>query len=108
MLSTIGKRGPSSFIFTPVFENKDFSTEDLKKFRKELKLSIRDFAKLFDISSASIYRIENNKASGKSVLKRIVEYYKHPQTALEKINQTGFQINESKRQFVEDFFKSKQ
>ena len=107
LLSTIGKRGPSSFIFTPVFEKKDFSIEDLKKFRKELKLSIRDFATIFDVSSASIYRIENNKTSGKNVLKRIAEYYKHPQTALEKIKQTGFQINENKKQFVEDFLKSK-
>ena len=107
LLSTIGRRGPSSFVFTPVFEDKSFTAKDLKKFRKALKLSIRDFSKLFDISSASIYRIENNKASGKSVLKRISDYCKSPKTSLEKIKQTGFQINEGKRKFVENFFKSK-
>ena len=31
LLSTIGRRGPSSFIFTPVFETQEFSREDLKK-----------------------------------------------------------------------------
>ena len=107
LLSTIGKRGPSSFIFTPVFENQKFSGKDLKKFRKNLKLSIRDFARLFDISSASVYRIENNKTSGQHTLKRIADYYKSPQTALEKIKQTGILINDKKREFVEKFFQSK-
>ena len=107
LLSTIGQRGPSSFIFTPVFENQGFSKEDLKKFRKELTLSIRDFAALFDVSFATIYRIENNKTSGKDTLKKIADYYKSPSIALEKIKETGVKINDRKREFVEKFFKSK-
>ncbi len=107
LLSTIGQRGPSSFIFTPVYEDQNFSKKDLKKFRKDLKLSIRDFAALFDVSFASIYRIENNKTSGRDILKRIADYYKSPDTALEKIKQTGVKINDRKRKFAEIFFKSK-
>ena len=107
LLATLGQRGPSSFIFAPGFENQSFSKEDLKKFRKKLNLSIRDFSKLFDISSATIYRIENNKTSGKNILKQIEIYSKYPEIALDKIKHTGVRIKDQKRDFIENFFKSK-
>ena len=106
LLATLGKKGPSSFICVPVIEEKTFSSEQLKQFRKELKLSIREFSDLFDVSSATVYRIENNKTSGKDALKRIEVYYKSPQAALNKIKITGIKINKDKKHFVEHFFKS--
>ena len=107
LLATLGKKGPSSFTCVPVIEEKTFSSEQLKQFRKDLKLSIREFAGLFDVSAATIYRIENNKTSGKDALKRIGVYFKSPQTALDKIQITGAKINKKdKRYFVEHFFKS--
>ena len=106
LLATLGKKGPSSFTCVPVIEEKAFSSEQLKQFRKKLKLSIREFAGLFDVSAATIYRIENNKTSGKDALKRIGVYFKSPQTALDKIQITGVKINKNKKHFVEHFFKS--
>ena len=106
LLTTLGKKGPSSFICVPVIEKETFSDEQLKQFRKDLNLSIREFSDLFDVSSATIYRIENNKTSGKDALKRIEVYFKSPQTTLDKIKITGVKINKDKRQFVENFFKS--
>ncbi len=106
LLAKLGKKGPSSFICVPVTEERTFSSEQLKKFRKKLRLSIREFSDLFDVSSATIYRIENNKTSGKDALKRIEVYFKSPQTAINKINITGVKINEKKKHFVENFFRS--
>ena len=106
LLATLGKKGPSSFICVPVVEKEAFSSEQLKQFRENLKLSIREFSDLFDVSFATVHRIENGKTSGKNALKRIEVYFKSPQTALDKIKTTGVKINERKRQFVEFFFKS--
>lgn len=106
LLATIGKKGPSSFICVPVVEEETFSSGQLKQFRRDLQLSIREFSDLFDVSSATIYRIENNKTSGKDALKRIKVYFRSPQTALNKIKVTGFKINKDKRDFAENFFKS--
>ncbi len=106
LLATLGQKGPSSFICVPVIADQIFSSEQLKQLRKNLKLSIREFANLFDVSSATIYRIENNKTSGKDALKRIEIYFKSPQAALDKIKTTGVKINEQKRHFVENFFRS--
>ena len=107
LLATLGRKGPSSFICVSAIEEETFSSEQLKQFRKDLKLSIREFSDLFDISSATVYRIENKKTSGKDALKRIGVYYKSPQTALDKIKVTGAKIKKKgKRYFVENFFKS--
>ncbi|MDE0118754.1 MAG: HipA N-terminal domain-containing protein [Bdellovibrionales bacterium] len=106
LLTTLGKKGPSSFICVPVIEEEVFSSEQLKQFRKDLKLSIREFSDLFDVSSATVYRIENNKTSGKDALKRIGVYFNSPLTALDKIKVTGVKINKDKRDFAESFFKS--
>ena len=106
LLVKLGKKGPTSFICVPVIEDKTFSSEQLKQFRKELKLSIREFSDLFDMSSATVYRIENGKTSGKDSLKRIDVYFTSPQAALDKIKTTGVKINRNKRHYVENFFKS--
>ena len=105
LLANLGQRGPSSFVFAPVYETVSFVAKDLKNFRKSLKLSMREFAGLFDISTAVIYRIENGKSSGRQILKKMSDYWKFPQLALDKIRQTGYRITDEKRAFVEDFFK---
>ncbi|MCZ0932348.1 MAG: HipA N-terminal domain-containing protein, partial [Oligoflexia bacterium] len=107
LLAKLGQKGPSSFVCAPVEEKQFLSSEDLKLFRKSLKLSIREFSDLFGISSATIYRIENNKTSGKDTLKKLEVYYKSPQAILEQIKITGNKINESKKFFIENLLKSK-
>ena len=92
LLSTIGQKGPSSFIFTP-FYGDTFTKDDLKAFRKRLKLSIRDFAKLFDFSPVTIHRIESGKSSGKDTLKRVELYYLFPQVALYEVSRFGFRLS---------------
>lgn len=106
LLAKLGQKGPSSFFITPVFEESSFSSENLKRFREEeLKLSMEEFSKLFDVSIASVYRIENHKMSGKQILKKISVYRDSPQMALNKIRDTGHKINDQKRQFIEEFFR---
>ena len=107
LLAKLGKKGPSAFVCVPVKKNQDFLSEDLKLFRKKLNLSIREFSDLFGVSSATIYRIENNKTSGRDTLKKLEVYYKYPQAVLAQIKITGNTINESKRFFIERLFKSK-
>jgi HipA-like protein len=70
LLSTIGKRGPSSFVFEPILKD-DFSARDLKQYRLELDLSIRDFAMLFDLSPSHLQRIESDTYEGKKTLEQI-------------------------------------
>ena len=62
LLVAIGRRGPSTFIFEPVFKN-SFSYSDIKKFREESGLSINDFSLAFDINPPTLQRLESGKKS---------------------------------------------
>lgn len=81
LLSTIGKKGPSSFIFYPVFE-RDLSVKDVIDFRKYLDLTTREFAQVFEISQSSLNALERNRVSGKDLLKRLELILKFPEVAL--------------------------
>ncbi|MBC75723.1 MAG: hypothetical protein CME64_06885 [Halobacteriovoraceae bacterium] len=96
LLSTLGARGPSSFVVERdvVF---DFSGDLLKEFRKDLRLSMREFSKLFDISLSSVQKIESGKISGKEVLKRIEIYFKFPEVA-------AFEVKRNKREVHSDCY----
>lgn len=104
LLSTLGQKGPSSFIFTPIYQE-DFHTEDLVKFRKKLQLSYREFSELFDFAPSTINKIEKNKGSGKDAMKRLEIYYLFPEVALYEVRKNGGKISDEKREYVEKILK---
>lgn len=67
LVSTIGKRGPSSFIFEPIFKN-DFSWEIVESFMSMFNLSVNDLATIFGVSPSIISKIKAGKSSGKEVM----------------------------------------
>lgn len=82
LLSTIGKKGPSSFIFSPLFE-RNIGPEDLVKFRESLGLTTREFAKVFEFSQPSLNALERGRTSGKDILKRLEILINFPNVALD-------------------------
>ena len=107
LLAGLGQKGPGSFVLAPAPPSNDFSSQDLKRFRKSLRLSIREFALLFDISSAGIYRVENGRSSGAGILKKIKAYKDRPEMALYQIKHSGAGLSDSKRRFAERQLQSK-
>ena len=93
LLSTLGQKGPSSFIFAPARDTQ-FGRKDLIQFRQRLGLSIREFADLFDFGPATIHRIESGKSSGKDALKRIEIYCRFPRVALFELSRSGCKIGD--------------
>lgn len=69
LLGSIGRRGPSSFVFEPVYKA-DFSAAKIRELRDELKISQQDFANAFDMNRLTLLKIENGKSSDASTLKR--------------------------------------
>lgn len=106
LLSTIGKRGPSSF----VFEAEDVLVYDgieYTKFREDLDLTLRDFATIFDISKATLQKLEKGPKGGKEVLKRIEIYDRFPEVALFELNKNGKLIHSAKKELIEKILKEK-
>ena len=85
LLTTIGKRGPSCFIYEPLVEE-NFKAEDAAAFRNALGLSLRQFGLLFDFAPYTIQKIEAGKMSGRDVLKRMEMYARFPEVAQFEMN----------------------
>jgi HipA-like protein len=84
LLTTIATRGPSSFLFKPIYQE-SFTGSDLKRFRKHLGLSVREFAACFDFSHPGITRVETGKTGGREILKRTEIYALYPEVALDQL-----------------------
>jgi len=81
LLSTIGKKGPSSFIFYPIFE-RQITAEELITFRQSLGLTTREFANVFELSQSSLNALERKRSSGKDLLRRLQIIFRFPSVAL--------------------------
>jgi len=88
LLTTIGRKGPSTFVFEPVFEDKTDIPSALKKFRETLELSLEDFSKAFALNTVTVHRIEKRSSKDKNVLRLIDIYLTHPPVALEELQLT--------------------
>lgn len=104
LLTTIAHRGPSSFIFEPLFEE-IFTAEALLAFRKSLMLSVKDFASCFDFSPAAITRIERKQSSGRDILKRAEIYASYPEIALDQIRLRGGKLHTNQLLHLESYFR---
>lgn len=92
LLGSIGKRGPSSFIFEPVY-NCEFDSADITKLRKKLEITQHDLAEAFDISKTTLQRIEAGVSHDFSTLKRIQILLEFPDVALWQLRQTGSRVH---------------
>lgn len=94
LLGTIGRRGPSTFIFEAVYKT-TFTPSDITKFRHQLKLTQHDFAAAFDISIATLQRIESGKSFDENTLKRIEILLNFPDVARWQLKQTGGYVHKN-------------
>ena len=81
LLSTIGSKGPSSFIFYPIFK-RDISPKDVVEFRNMLGLTTREFAAVFEFSQNSLNALERGRRGGIEILKRLEILLRFPNVAL--------------------------
>lgn len=81
LLSTIGSKGPSSFIFYPLFK-RDISSKDIVAFRHKLGLTTREFAAIFEFSQNSLNALERGRQGGIEISKRLEIILYFPNIAL--------------------------
>jgi DNA-binding XRE family transcriptional regulator len=81
LLSTIGSKGPSSFIFHPMYK-RDISPKEIVAFRTMLGLTTRNFANVFEFSQSSLNAVERGRTKGSEILKRLEIILNFPDIAL--------------------------
>lgn len=80
LLVTVGRRGPSTFIFEKGVQNR-YESQSVLNFRKKLKLSQYEFESLLGISHATLQRLENEKSTNETIL-RYIELVENVPSAL--------------------------
>lgn len=88
LLGTIGKRGPSSFVFEPVYIN-SFDAADIKNIRRELGFTQHDFSAALGISMITLQRIESGVSKDINTLRHIQLFFTYPEVAEWQLKQTG-------------------
>lgn len=81
LLTTIGRRGPSTFVFEAVYLESDISAE-IRFFRKKMDLTLREVSAAFGINLPTLSKIETGKSRDKSTLKLLSIYLRFPEVAL--------------------------
>jgi HipA-like protein len=106
LISTIGNRGPSSFLFRKA-EDELITGNDIRSFRKQLGLSIREFAVFLDFQPATILKTE--KGSLKStMLLRLCELFINVPVALNhQLHLRGQFLHDNKIIKIKEYLKRK-
>lgn len=97
LLATIGRRGPSTLVFEPVYKKVGTVAEELKQFREELDLTRWDFAQAFGFSELTIYKVENGQTKDTNILRLIHFYITESSLALFQLNLTGKKVHAQTR-----------
>jgi HipA-like protein len=106
LLGTIGKRGPSGFIFELVYSN-EFDARDIISLREQLHISQYDLATAFDISKTTLQRIESGISKDLNTLKYLQILLNFPEVALWQLKQTGSHVHRDVLSKLITHFKSK-
>lgn len=106
LLGAIGKRGPSSFIFEPVYYN-EFDIEEIKNLRENLQITQHDIATALDINKRTLQRIEADISEDFNTLKRLQIFFQFPDVALWQLKLTGSKVHKDVLIKLIKYFKSK-
>ncbi|MFH1653463.1 MAG: HipA N-terminal domain-containing protein [Pseudomonadota bacterium] len=104
LLTTIGRRGPSTFVFEPALKN--YSAEDVRAFRERLGLNQREFATLFNITQTTLSKIEKGKSSYTTIVLLIQLCDEMPHALAWLLENQGQFLHDDKRVVIEKLLSS--
>ncbi len=96
LLTTIGHKGPSTFVFEPGFKN-EYAASQLKDFRTRLGLTQTEFEVLFNISHMTLVRLETGKLKNDFYLRYFELFDKVPQALAWMLEKRGQLLHDEKR-----------
>lgn len=99
LLTTIGRRGPSTF----VFENapRSYSAEKLRRLRERIGLSQRDFAALFGTTQATLTKLETGKGKNAFMMTFFMLCDEEPAALRWLLRERAQSIHDDKRTSIE-------
>ncbi len=106
LLGTIGKRGPSTFIFEPLYLEEPIDVM-LVNFRKQLDLTLREFSLIFDLNYPTVSKIETRKSHDRNTANLVRIYMTIPQAALWRVELNSRKVHSQLAQRLIEFFRAR-
>tara|TARA_B100000989_G_scaffold298413_2_gene287659 strand:+ start:43147 stop:43797 length:651 start_codon:yes stop_codon:yes gene_type:complete len=106
LLGSIGRRGPSTFIYEPVWKN-NFTPAMITELRTELDITQNDLAIAFDISKPTLQRVEAGQSHDPNTLKRIQIMLEFPDAALWQLKLSSAKLHKTPRTKLRKYFVQK-
>lgn len=105
LLTTIGRKGPSSFVFEPTF-TKDSSSfvAFIRKTLKTVDISMHDLSGALGISSVTFSKIMTGKSKDDTTLNFLDIAFSTPQVALYLLQRTGPKLHDDVRIKLYEYF----
>ena len=95
LLTTIGRRGPSTFVFEPALSK--YAASQLKDFRTRLGLTQSEFEELFNISHMTLSRLETDKLKNNFYMQYFELFDEVPQALTWMLEKRGQLLHDEKR-----------
>jgi HipA-like protein len=96
LLISVGKRGPSKFVFEEYPDDILPTAEKLRQFREKLQLSQRDFSLLFDIPLISMQQLEKKEGVQKPTRMFLQLMMDNHKLLKEQIRKRGYLLHQEK------------
>ena len=96
LLTTIGRRGPSTFVFEPALKS-EYAAPKLKDFRTRLGLTQSEFEALFNISHMTLFRLEAGKSKNDFYMRYFELFDEVPQALAWILGRRGQFLHDEKR-----------
>ncbi|MGK5085184.1 helix-turn-helix transcriptional regulator [Bdellovibrionota bacterium FG-1] len=106
LLTTIGRKGPSTFVFEPVPLER-FDSSQLIRIKKELGLSRYELARAFGLSVITVNRVEQNKSIDSAPARLIQIFLRFPDVALWQLDHAGRTINQDALARLRQYFQKR-
>lgn len=105
LLTTLGRKGSSTFIIEPVYQLIEDIPALLSKFRDALQLSRWDIAMFFDMPELTLLKVEKGRCQDKNILRLIGLYMVDARVALQQLDLTGKRLPLATRCKLYEYFK---
>jgi len=106
LLTTIGRRGPSTFVFEAKPEN--FDAKNIKAFREKIDLNQREFARLFHITQTTLSSLESSKTYNSTMALFLKLCSAVPEALNWLLQERGRYVHDTKRARIEAEIRGKQ
>ena len=103
LLGTIGKRGPSSFVFESIYDYSYDIRKNLLHFKNQTGISLQDIATAFSLNYVTVQRIQAGKSKDVNTIRLIRIFLEYPKCLSDQLELTRHKLHHKVVSSIADY-----